>query len=334
MITRLMYLDESTGQLPAGRDPAAAPKTAGKATIRERVIYALHHGADVPALPVTVLCLLDVVRKRNVDLEMIAEIARLDPGITARIFAIASTATFGGDKITRLEDALLLLGTDEIKRIATTFSVINIFRHLRVKVNWELFWLHSLFTARLTEKLAGAYRDVDGREYLAGLLHDVGKLFLEHHFLREFDQVIASAVSGGDNMYEAENRLLDITHAEVSARLCHKWHLHHEVVGAIQFHHEPNSPLNRDPNDPSYTPLLALCVCIADKVANQCHANIQGAENLDNVALNTIPEWKSLQKYAAVRALSLDVAGELEKAEQIIGTVKTSAGSRLHHVGR
>lgn len=322
MNTGLLYLPQYNLLTEGAKTPLDGAKATQKLTIRERVVHALQHKADVPALPATVHRLMDVVKKPTVDIDTIAEVARLDPGITAKILQVASSPVFGGKMIHNLQDALLMIGLEEMKRIATTITVINTFRHLHVRVNWELFWLHSLLTARLTETLANAYRPVDGREYLAGLLHDVGKLFFEHNFPQEFEMVVMRAMTSREGMYEAESRLLDITHAEVSAMLANKWRLPHEVVGAIQFHHEPNSSLNRDPSDSGYTPFLSLCVCVANQIANQCHANMQGAENPDRTALEAIPEWGQLQELNPSRTLSLDVAGELQKAREIIRAVK------------
>lgn len=297
-----------------------------KQTVRERVIQALEHQDDVPALPATVHRLVNLLKKPHVNLDAIAEVARLDPGITAQILRVASSPSFGGQTIYQLRDALLMIGLDEMKRIASTISVINTFRHLRVKVNWDLFWLHSLLTARLTERLVNAYGAVDGGEYLAGLLHDVGKLFLEHNFLREFELVLVRAVTQRKGMYAAENELFDITHAEVSAMLCNQWHLPDEVVRAVRLHHEPSFSLSRGPSGSASTPLVILCVRIANQMANRCHANIPGAENLDDTALETAPEWRQLQQQNASRTVSLDVAKELQKAQEIIHAIKTSPG--------
>ena len=322
MNTGLLYLPKNNPVDQGAPAPASEGKATQKLSIRERVIHTLQHHADVPALPATVHRLMDVVKKPTVDIDTIAEVARLDPGITAKILQVASSPVFGGKMIQNLQDALLMIGLEEMKRIATTITIIKTFRHLHVRVNWELFWLHSLFTARLTETLANVYRPVDGREYLAGLLHDVGKLFFEHNFSQEFEMVVMRAMTSREGMYEAEQRLLDITHAEVSALLANKWRLPHEVIGAIQFHHEPNSSLNRDPDDSKYTPFLSLCVCVANKIANHCHANMQGAETLDDTTLEKMPEWAQLQALNPTRTLTLDVAGELAKAREIIDTIK------------
>jgi HD-like signal output (HDOD) protein len=329
MNTGLLYLPEFSDPQNFGKAPAPnSTKSTQRLTVRERVISALRTRGDVPALPVTAHKLLSLAKDPHADLDAIAEVARLDPGITSRVLKVASSPVFGGQTLTNIQDALMMIGMEEMKRIATSLSVIESFRHMRVRVNWELFWLHSLLTARLLEILVNAFRDTTGPEYMAGLLHDVGKIFFEHNFPQEFDMVMMRALASREGMYPEESRLLDITHAEVSALLCNKWHLSHEVIGAVQFHHEPSSPLNHDPNDPSYSPFLSYCLCVADKLVNMCGANMEGAEDLNGTSVESMPEWVWLQRFQAVRPLTLDVAAEAKRAQEVISALKTSAGGK------
>ncbi|MDD2707137.1 MAG: HDOD domain-containing protein [Verrucomicrobiae bacterium] len=323
MNSALLYLHLQPPEQGSRPSETSSKASTQKLTMRERVVSALQRRTDLPAFPATAHRLAATFNNPLVDISEVAEIARLDPGITSRCLRLASSPVFGGHIISTLEEALMLLGANEVRKVAASIVVIDSLKHMRVKINWELFWLHSLLVARLAERLANAYRETDGREYMAGLLHDVGKLFIEYYFPQEFELVLMRAVNSRAGMYEAESRLLDINHAEVTAMLCDKWNLNHELIGGIQFHHEPLSSFNSDPNDPTYTPLLALCICIADRIANICHANIQGAENWDNVAVESMTEWTALkEKFKPVRTLMLDVAGELQKAQELIASFK------------
>jgi len=190
--------------------------------------------------------------------------------------------------------------------------------HLKVKVDWNMYWLHCILTARLTENLAGAYRTSSGKEYLAGLLHDVGKLFLEHHFPKEFESAIFRAMERSCGMYEAEKSLFDTTHAEVGAALCEKWGLHREISRSIRFHHEPASPFNKDPANAEEQQFLATCICLADSLANMCRANIQGVRNLGDGGLESLPEWNLLQQYPAKHTIDLNLENEMLKAQDTI----------------
>ena len=296
-------------------------RTTQKLSVRDRIMGALEY--DIPSLPATTHKLLELIKQPDIYIETLAEVIKLDPGMTTKFLKVASSPLFGKKNITSLEEALQHIGLVETKKIATAIGMIHSFDHFRIRINWELFWLHSLFTAHLTESLAHAYRDIDGREYLAGLLHDIGKLFMEQYFPEEFELAVLRSVSAHSGMFEAENQLFDISHAEVSALLCEKWGLHKEIVRAVRYHHQPFDPHNKDPDDLKFQTFLALCVCLANKIANICHANIQGAEDLDNIEFTSLSEWQRLKsEYIPQHTLILDVAAELEKVEHIIAAVK------------
>lgn len=291
--------------------------SSGKTLIRARVLRELEKDSVIHSFSSAAQKLMTMVRQ-DVDLSEIAEVVKMEPGLTSKVLRLSNSAIFGAGKVKNVEEAIFRIGMSEVRKMAMAVGIIDRVSHLRVKVDWNLFWLHSLVTARVTEALAAAYRDISGLEYLSGLLHDVGKLYMEHSFAREFENVVMRATERSSGMYEAENSLLDITHAEVSALLCEKWKVDPEISRSVRFHHEPNSPFNKDPLHPEEQRLLATCICVADSLANMAKANIQGARRYTESSLETLPEWKLLQAYPALRSLDLDLGGEIEKANAII----------------
>jgi len=278
----------------------------------------------IPAFSASALRLKDLLKEQNVDMATITEIVKLDPGLTSQYLraAQATDVKAACKKTTsNIKEALLKAGMGEVRKQATTIGVVDRVSNLRIKIDWSMYWLHSVLTARLTERIAGAYRPITGKEYLAGLLHDSGKVFMEHFFPQEFESVVMYAMERGCGMLEAEKRLLEITHPEISALLCEKWGLQREIVRSIRFHHEPNSPFNKDPIDPDQEKLLAACICVADILANICQANIPGAKIYDQ-PFETLPEYLFLKTFTARTTLELDVASELEKAQKDIQAAK------------
>ena len=117
-------------------------------------------------------------------------------------------------------------------------------------------------------------------------------------------------------MFEAEKQLIGITHAEISALLCEQWGVDHEIVRAIRFHHEPDSPFNQDTADLENQHFLATCICVADSMANICKANIQGARDLSGVQVESLPEWILLQQFTPITNLEIDLSEEMQKARR------------------
>jgi putative nucleotidyltransferase with HDIG domain len=308
--------------------------TTEKELLQDKVQAVIQKDSSVPVFSTTALKLLNISNKEDLDMETVAEIVKLDPGLTTKYLKLANSVTFGGQSITSVRDSLVRVGMNEVRKLASSIGVMEVLVMFRpteaspkksavkkpkkTDVEWEMFWLHSLLTARLTDAIAGAYRSTTGKEYLAGLLHDVGKLFMERYFSKPFHKVISAAVERNSSMFEMEQQLLDTNHAQIGSLLCEKWGLHSEIVRAIRFHHQPTSDLNKDPDDPENEQFLAICVCIADLLANMCKANIPGSKDLENIECESLPQWKLLSAYKTRHSFEIDVLGELQKAQEAI----------------
>jgi putative nucleotidyltransferase with HDIG domain len=286
-------------------------------SIRTKLLREIHRNGTIPASSAAADKLMGLIRQ-NATVFDIAKVVKLSPALTANVLKLSNSASFGGGGIRSVEEAVFRLGTEELNKLAMAIGVMDRVAHLKVKVDWKMFWLHCLVTARVTEVLANSYRTLSGKEYLAGLLHDIGKLFIEHNFPGEFESALLRAMERKISLYEAEVQLYDTNHADVGGALCEYWHLNHEIARSVKYHHEPTSPLNKDPMDVEHEKLLALCILVADSLANMFKTNIPGAKTFASKDLDNIREWKLLEKFPRIKNLELDFAQELQKAEDTI----------------
>ena len=134
-----------------------------------------------------------MVQNEAATMEDFAKVISLDTGLAARCLQVASSTGFAARPIDNIQQALMLIGIQQIRRIALAVATIGALSEFKANVDWRRFWLHNVLVARLTDKVASTFRRTNGLEYLAGLLHDVGKLFIENYFPKEFEQVIAGA---------------------------------------------------------------------------------------------------------------------------------------------
>jgi putative nucleotidyltransferase with HDIG domain len=311
MITHYLY----SRRIP--KSPGQAEALGRRIHLRERVLESLQQATDLPTFPASVRKLMDLSSQPDVHLSLIAEVVKIDPTITSKFLQLASAPTYGGRDIVSIHEALMLLGMNEVRKIASTLAIVNRFSRFRTRVNWELFWIHSLLTARLTEAVAGDYRILDGREYLSGLLHDIGKLYFEHYFSTDFECVLQHTRSDS-TFYDAETQMLDISHDEISALLCEKWQLHPDIVHAVRMHHR--EPPTEVPS-PGSKAFLALCLSFANKLANLCHANIGETQNLEKLAYSELPEWAIFEQMKSTTP-TLSLVSEVEKTKTIIATLQ------------
>jgi len=290
-----------------------------KRWVHDRVVELLSSEASVPSFSVAAMKLTEMVKDDNYDLEDLAAVVRLDQGLSMRCLRVASAPAYGGHNLTSIQDAMFLMGMAEMRRVAFTVGVMDNFNHLRIKVNWQQFWLHSVLVARLTERIAGSFRDVTGMEYLTGLMHDIGKLILEHYFPREFEAVILRALERKCGHAAAEFDLLGLDHTCIGAALCQCLNLHQHVAHAVRFHHHAAHPAHTgDPDGDGG--FLACCVSVADTLANLGDVNIGGQKEIVH-SLEELPEWQNLTQFFEFRGLQLDLNEEIASANADISAL-------------
>jgi len=281
--------------------------------VQERIVQLLNSDSVVPSFSAVATKLTTMVRDEKVTIDDLGEVISLDPGLTARCVRVAGTVAYQGRNIRTINEALLMIGMSEIRRIALTIGVMDTFAHLRIKIDWHRFWLHSVLVARLTEKVAGAFRDVTGMEYLAGLLHDAGKLILEHYFPQEFEMVILRAMERQCGHAQAELDLLGIDHTQIGAAMCECLHTDPHILQAVRFHHNALHPAHTGYPDGDGG-FLAACVCVADVLANLGDVSIGGEKPLLH-PFEELPEWIYLNEWFNCRGLELDLRKEIEAAD-------------------
>jgi signal transduction histidine kinase/HD-like signal output (HDOD) protein len=143
-------------------------------------------------------------------------------------------------RVTNIEHALVLLGTDTIKNIAVSASVYQAFKKAKDHsvFNLKQFWWHSLMCATLSKLIAikTLYSSQD-EAFLSGLLHDMGKLVLWVNFSKEYAQILNSAKDQPELLLAGEIQL-GATHSEVGAWMINRWKLQSFLSDAVLYHHE------------------------------------------------------------------------------------------------
>jgi putative nucleotidyltransferase with HDIG domain len=283
-----------------------------KTWIHNRVVELIASESVIPSFSNAAMKLTSLLQKEDVSLAQLAVVLELDPGLATRCYRAAKSAAYGGHDINSIQDALLMIGINEVRRIALTIGVMNTFNHLRIKVDWDKFWTHSVLVGRLTERLTGGFRESSGMDYVAGLLHDVGKLIIQHYFPREFEQILIRSEERKCGHAHVERDVMGLDHAQISAAICDVLKMPHGIVLGIHAHHNPllTSVINDSHGDKA---MLACCISLADTMANIGNVNIAGHKDR-KVTFDNLPEWLYLNEKFECRGLKLDLDDEIASA--------------------
>jgi HD-like signal output (HDOD) protein/signal transduction histidine kinase len=168
-----------------------------------------------------------------------------DAGMTSKILAVANSSAYHrAGRAAGLEQSLIALGTDMIKTLVISESVFQTFNNFPHSGSTDLraFWKNSLTAAVVARDLAKRmeYPHVE-EAYLAGLLHNVGRLALLATAPKEY--AFNFNARDDEDLCAVEQRTLQITHSEAGAWLIVRWQLDSFLADSVLYHHEPSARL-------------------------------------------------------------------------------------------
>ena len=203
--------------------------------IRNRLLV-----ARLPAMPQILIKLIDLCQADEVGVNELSKLIANDAGLTSRVLRVANSAAYqrSGRKL-GLPQALTTLGADLVKSLLISESVFQTFNGFPHTGGTDLrpFWKHSLAAAVMARDLAKTMQYPQVEEaYLAGLLHDVGRLALLAAAPDTYNFNFQTADDG--DLCAAEQKSLQISHAEAGAWLIERWEMDSYLADAVLYHHE------------------------------------------------------------------------------------------------
>ena len=176
-----------------------------------------------------------------VDLKRVVAVIQGDAELTAPLMRLTTGALSGERRrVSRLEDAAILLGAAKLRHLALACFLIEASREKLGQATTESFWSHALFVAVLAERtVRGLSLGSAEQAYVAGLLHDVGKLPLLMVAEAERSSTSIWLSSDGAKTLALEREYFGLDHCEAGHRLGTHWNLSPVLLEAIAWHHEP-----------------------------------------------------------------------------------------------
>ena len=200
---------------------------------------------DLPTLPRTVLKITELVNNPKSSARDLSRIITDDQVLTARLLKLVNSSFYGfPQRISTVTGAIVLLGFDAIRNLLLTTSVFDVFssRTKSSKFSQEKLWDHSLGCA-VGAKVIGNFMRHDKIEelFVAGLLHDIGKIVEMMYLPKEFSKMTDMVRNKNTLLREAEIAVLGCTHSEIGKLLGERWNLPPKLIGVIGHHHNPEA---------------------------------------------------------------------------------------------
>lgn len=175
----------------------------------------------------------------------ISEIVRRDPSLTSRLLRLVNSVYYGlSTPVNSIEEAVFYLGLRQIRQLVTVTPIIEDFQRLskQCAFPWRDFWQHCIGTAILTREVANMVQSpADESDYVAGLIHDVGKIVMAWSFPDHFTQIHHEAEPGTRELTDIEEEILGMNHGELGAIYLERHRMPELMVETARFHHHPEN---------------------------------------------------------------------------------------------
>lgn len=233
--------------------------------------------------------------------KQIAELIQSDPALTARILKVVNSSFYGfPQQISTIKQAVGILGRRSLRNIILSTIVAGMCRRMSNDIfEMEVYWEHSVRTAVLT-KLLALQTDQKAEAdtvFIAGLLHDIGKLVIAHQLPQRASEIQIRELETGAPPWFIELDVLGFDHTQLGAQLMQKWNLPSILSDMVRYHHEPEKA--------HQCQTCCYVICLADRLAHLLE------EDKDyQLVLDSITEWPLTSINAEIMPSLMETATE------------------------
>jgi len=198
----------------------------------------------LPEIPTVVFELNEVIANPMSSAEHIAKVVNRSPSLTALLLKIVNSSFYGfPSKIDKVSHAVMLIGTREISGLALGISILSIFKNIpKDIIDMYSFQKHSLACGIFSRVLAAHLNSNQTEQlFVAGLLHDIGRLILYIHFPKESHNILTRSRNRSKLLYKEERDYLGSDHSAVGKQLMQQWKLPPILENCVFYHHKPSA---------------------------------------------------------------------------------------------
>ena len=219
----------------------------------------------MPAFPKSVQRILELTRDVNCSPKELIMVIEKDPVMTMKLLRILNSAYYSFPKqITSVNQSVVYLGLNTVKNMALSFAAMGTLpKDNAAGFDVQRYLMHSLTTASLARAVCQKYSK-DGTDpadcYIAGLLHDFGKVVFAQFLAEEFKEALVRSSEQLIPLHTAEQQIIGTDHTVVGGMLVERWQFPEKLTENIRNHHSEISPSDT----------VQSCLFVADQISKLC----------------------------------------------------------------
>ena len=274
----------------------------------------------MPSLSTTVTKVIEVCNSPSASPNDLNRVISLDPVLTGMVLRMVNSAYYSlPNKVTSLTRAIVMLGINTVKNLALSTAVLASMggKESFQALSADDFWSHSICTGIAAKYLAGVkgVQLINREEYfVAGLLHDLGKIPLNYSFPDEYSHVLESVTLNGSQPQEAETEVFGIDHCKVGKMIVEKWQLGTALRDVLCYHHTPARATEE-------TQKLVSIVALGNKCVNILESGASTEAILSSSGTDEFFDEAGLSR-SVFSEIQEAVLNEMEKAKVFLQIVK------------
>jgi putative nucleotidyltransferase with HDIG domain len=260
-----------------------------------------HAISSLQPLPVVSMELLSSIDDEQSNIDLITQKVSRDQLVVARLLRIANSPFYGlRGRVNSIQDAVVVLGLRQVRMLALAASLSTRFSTAVVPgFSLRDFWRHSMLTGLSAQALALRLHLPQENAFVAGLLHDIGRLVLATCFPKHLTEILAFQHQNQADSLAAEFHILGMNHADIGLILSRQWGFPDTLCEAIANHHAPERCPPKS---------FAIVVLAANLIAHSL--NTEATSSADLFATGKLdPNWLGLPE----EEISLIAAGVLQQ---------------------
>ena len=196
----------------------------------------------LPSLPAAALSVLQLTSNDSTGMDELARIISVDAALSARILRAINSSFYGlNQKVTSINQAVVLLGLHSVKTLVLGFSLVANLTSHKGGFNHLQYWRRSMYSATAARVIASRVLSSRADDCFVGaLLMDLGALVLDQVLGAQYSAVYERARTHTDLLI-LETHALGMTHAEAGGVLAEHWKLPEVLRVSIEHHHGPQA---------------------------------------------------------------------------------------------
>lgn len=222
---------------------------------------------NLPSLPAVAARINCEIENEAMSAKGLGAIISEDSALSAHTLRLSNSAFYGMPRqISTIEKAVMVLGFDAVKNLALSVSIFAFFRTgVSPSIDVMGMWNHSLGTAVSARALVGLTNSkLAEHAFLFGIIHDIGKVVLVNHCLKDMEEVARLIQAEGISQEEAESQVLGFSHQKIGALLLKEWKFPEGLIAGVKLHHDLPPEVKAFDQDTSH---LVRALCVANQLA-------------------------------------------------------------------